>query len=82
MKYLKERIEQYELKKWHVIFDSNIKDGRNGFHNSCGVQIRRVGRNVSTKTGEGGEIDLKKTIFRLRKAMCLKPLLKITYICS
>ena len=63
LKYLKERIEQYELKKWHVIFDSNIKDGKNGFHNSCGVQIRRVGRNVSTKTGEGGEIDLKKTIF-------------------
>ena len=60
LKYFKTRL-QYELKNWHVIFDSNI-NSRNGIHNSSGVEISRVGRQVTTKTGND-PINLKKTIF-------------------
>ena len=60
LKYFKDRL-QYELKNWHVIFDSNI-NSRNGIHNSSGVEISRVGRQVTTKTGND-PINLKKTIF-------------------
>ena len=60
LKYFKARL-QYELKNWHVIFDSNI-NSRNGIHNSSGVKISRVGRQVTTKTGND-PINLKKTIF-------------------
>ncbi len=61
LKYFKER-EKHELKNWHVIFDSNL-NSRNGIHNSFGVQISRVGRQVTTKKGEDDAINLKKTIF-------------------
>ncbi len=58
IKYFKKRLK-YELKNWHIIFDSNInKNSRNGIYNSAGVNIARVGRQVSTKT-----TNLKKTIF-------------------
>ena len=58
LKYFKKRL-QYELKNWHIIFDSNInKNSKNGVYNSAGVSIARVGRQVTTKTSNHN-----KTIF-------------------
>ena len=58
IKYLKIRLE-HELKSWHIIFDSNINtNSKNGNYNSAGVNIAKVGRQVSTKL-----INYNKTIF-------------------
>ena len=65
LKYFKKRL-QYELKNWHVIFDSNI-NARNGSYNSSGVEIARVGRQVTTRSGDD-PINLKKTIFLSKPA--------------
>ena len=58
LKYFKKRLK-YELKHWHIIFDSNItSNSKNGIHNSAGVNIARVGRQVITDS-----INYNKTIF-------------------
>ncbi len=58
LKYFKKRLK-YELKNWHIVFDSNINsNSKNGIHNSAGVNIARVGRQVTTDS-----INYNKTIF-------------------
>ena len=58
IKYFKKRLK-HELKSWHIVFDSNIDStSKNGVHNSAGVNIARVGRQVRTES-----INYKKTIF-------------------
>ena len=58
IKYFKKRLK-HELKSWHIVFDSNIDStSKNGVHNSVGVNIARVGRQVRTEF-----INYKKTIF-------------------
>ena len=58
LKYFKKRL-RYELKHWHIVFDSNINsNSKNGIHNSAGVNIARVGRQVTTDS-----INYNKTIF-------------------
>ena len=63
VKYFKKRLK-YELKSWHIVFDANKnQNSKNGFHNSAGIKIGRVGRQVTAK-----HINHKKTLFLYKPA--------------